>query len=200
VPEDNEIEPIETTEVDDARSVVPSIDVHGARFETMVEAAAWGEASAEDLSILDAHKAAWQRVLVERLNDTDEALDRLRARRQPDDQQVIADLDNEQRKLELALDRLLGIEPEPGELAVGVNALQLSWANGRLVAWLGGPEAPATNVEQLRTVLAATDAPEMWGGRSPVTLPSGEKTVALEANTSDVLGWLLALSSDPPED
>ncbi|CAB4815577.1 unannotated protein [freshwater metagenome] len=40
----------------------------------------------------------------------------------------------------------------------------------------------------------------MWGGRSPVTLPSGEKTVALEANTSDVLGWLLALSADPPEE
>jgi len=200
VPEELEIEPIDTPERDDARADAPSIDVHGARFETMVEAAAWGDASAQDLSNLEAHRAAWQRVLIERLNDTDEALDRLRARRQPDDQQVIADLDNEQRKLELALDRLLGIEPEQGELADGVNALQLSWANGRLVAWLGGPEAPATNVDQLRTVLAATDAPEMWGGRSPVTLPSGEKTVALEANTSDVLGWLLALSSDPPED
>ena len=64
MPEENEIEPIESSEVDDARPAVPSIDVHGARFETMVEAAAWGEASAEDLSILDAHKAAWQRVLV----------------------------------------------------------------------------------------------------------------------------------------
>jgi hypothetical protein len=200
VPEELEIEPIEFSEELNLRADAPTIDVHGARFETMVEAAAWGEASAEDLSILEAHRAAWQRVLIERLNDTDEALDRLRARRQPDDQQVIADLDNEQRKLELALDRLLGIEPEPGELTVGVNALQLSWANGRLVAWLGGPEAPPTSVEELRTVLAATDAPEMWGGRSPVTLPSGEKTVALEANTSDVLGWLLALSSDPPED
>ena len=200
MPEANEIEPIDTPEPVEERADAPSIDVRSARFETMVEAAAWGEASAEELSLLEAHKAAWQRVLIERLNDTDEALDRLRARRNPDDQQVIADLDNEQRKLELALDRLLGIEPEPGELAIGVNALQLSWANGRLVAWLGGPEAPATTVEQLRTVLAATDAPEMWGGRSPVTLASGDKTVALEANTSDVLGWLLALSSDPPEE
>ena len=200
MPQDDEIEQIDTTAPTSASSSAPSIDVHGARFETLVESAAWGEASAEDLAILEAHNAAWQRVLVERLNDTDEALDRLRLRRSPDDQQVIADLENEQRKLELALDRLLGIEPEVGELTLGVNALQLSWVTGRLVAWLGGPEAPATNVEQLRTVLAATDAPEMWGGRSPVTLPSGEKTVALEANTSDVLGWLLALSADPPEE
>ena len=200
MPQDDEIDQIDTTEPAAASSSAPSIDVHGARFESLVEAAAWGEASAEDLAILEAHNAAWQRVLVERLNDTDEALDRLRLRRSPDDQQVIADLENEQRKLELALDRLLGIEPEVGELTLGVNALQLSWVTGRLVAWLGGPDAPPTTVEQLRTFLAATDAPEMWGGRSPVTLPSGEKTVALEANTSDVLGWLLALSADPPEE
>lgn len=197
VPEDEEIEPIDQPE---ERPAAPAIDVRGARFETLVESAAWGEASAEDFSVLEAHRGAWQRVLVERLNDTDDALDRLRARRQADDQQVIADLEGEQRKLELALDRLLGIEPEVGELAVGVSVLQLSWVTGRLVAWLGGPEAPPTTVDDLRAVLAATDAPELWGGRSPVTLPNGEKTVALEANTSDVLGWLLALSADPPEE
>ena len=131
MPQDDEIEQINTTEPTSASSSAPSIDVHGARFETLVESAAWGEASAEDLAILEAHNAAWQRVLVERLNDTDEALDRLRLRRSPDDQQVIADLENEQRKLELALDRLLGIEPEVGELTLGVNALQLSWVTGR---------------------------------------------------------------------
>ena len=208
MPLEEEIEPIETTEGSEGLAAPPStgvpnelrIDVHGARFETLVEAAAWGEADAEDLAILEAHRPAWQRVLIERLNDTDEALERIRARRQPDDQQVIADLENEQRRLELALDRLLGIEPEVGELAAGVNALQLSWVTGRLVAWLGGPDAPATTVDQLRSFLASTDAPEMWGGRSPVTLPNGERTVALEANTSDVLGWLLALSADPPEE
>lgn len=200
MPEANEIESIDEPGQDDAPVAVPTIDVRGARFETIVEAAAWGEASAEDLALLEAHRSAWQRVLVERLNDTDEALDRLRTRRQIDDQQVIADLDAEQRRLELALDRLLGIEPEAGELALGVNVLQLSWVSGRLVAWLGGPEAPAASVDELRAVLAATDAPEMWGGRSPVTLPNGDRAVALEANTSDVLGWLLALSSDPPEE
>lgn len=200
MPHDEEIELIELAKPSNDGAQVPSIDVRSARFETLVEAAAWDEASADELALLEAHRAAWQRVLIERLNDTDDALDRLRPRRQPDDQQIISDLENEQRKLELALDRLLGIEPEESELTSGVNALQLSWASGRVIAWLGGPDAPPVTVEELRAFLAATDAPELWGGRSPVTLPTGEKTVALEANTSDVLGWLLALSSDPPEE
>lgn len=200
MPQDEEIELIEIDEPSSDGAPAPSIDVRSARFETLVEAAAWGEASARELALLEANRAAWQRVLVERLNDTDDALDRLRPRRQPDDQQIISDLENEQRKLELALDRLLGIEPEVGELTSGVNALQLSWASGRIIAWLGGPDAPPVTVEELRAFLASTDAPELWGGRSPVTLPTGERTVALEANTSDVLGWLLALASDPPEE
>ena len=200
---DEEIEQIdsESIETDDVeRAIVPAIDVYSSRFETLVEAAAWGEASADDIALLDANAVAWQRVLVERLNDTDDALDRLRAQRRTDDQQIIADLEHEQRMLEIALDRMLGIEPEPGEPAPGVNVLQLSWVTGRIVAWMGGPDAPPVTADQLRELLAATDAPEMWGGRSPVTLPNGDKTVALEANTSDVLGWLLALSADPPEE
>ncbi len=200
MPHDDEIQQIETAEPSDGDVPLPAIDVRSARFETLVESAAWGEASAQDLALLEAHRGAWQRVLVERLNDTDDALDRLRHQRQADDQQIVSDLESEQRKLELALDRLLGIEPEEGELTPGVNALQLSWASGRVIAWLGGPDAPATTVDELRAFLAATDAPELWGGRSPVTLPNGEKIATLEANTSDVLGWLLALSSDPPEE
>ena len=184
---------------DGPRIDVPDIDTRASRFATVVERAAWGDASAAELALLAANERDWQRVLVNHLHDTDEYLERFRSRRSPDDQQVITDLEHEQRMLEIALDRLLGIEPEPGEPTPGINVLQLSWVTGRLVAWLGGPDAPPATVEQLREALAATDAPELWGGRSPVTLPNGEKTVALEANTSDVLGWLLALSADPPE-
>lgn len=179
---------------------IPTIDVNGPRFETMVEAAAWGEASADDLVVLAAYGEAWRRVLVTRLNETDDSLDRIRAQRRPDDQQIITDLEHEQRMLEIALDRLLGIEPEPGELAPGQNVLQLSWVTGRLVAWLGGPDSPLATMEQLRTALGATDAPDMWSGRAPVPLPNGDKAVALEANTADVLGWLLSLAADPPEE
>jgi hypothetical protein len=196
---DNEIDSPDSTMASDERAPMPAIDVHGARFETLVEAAAWGESVADELALLELNRPAWQRVLVERLNDTDEALDRLRAQRRTDDQQIITDLETEQRILEIALNRLLGVEPEPGEPTAGVNVLQLSWVTGRLVAWLGGPDAPPATPDQLRAALAATDAPEMWGGRSPVTLPSGEKAVALEANTADILGWLLALSADPPD-
>ena len=178
----------------------PEVDVRSTRFEAMVEAAAWGEASDEDLHTLTAHPADWQRVLTYQLNDTDEFLERVRGRRDPDEQQIISDLELEQRRLEIALDRMLGIEPDIGTLVPGVNVLQLSWVSGRLVAWMGGPEAMPATVDQLRATLTATDAPEMWSSRSPITLPTGDKAIALEANTTDVLGWLLALSADPPEE
>ena len=48
----------------------------------------------------------------------------------------------------------------------GVNVLQLSWVSGRLVAWLGGPDAPPTSAEHLHASLQATRAPEL---RPPVS-------------------------------
>ena len=176
---------------------VPTIDVDGPLFASLVEAAAWGEASDADLAVLEPHKGPWQRELIERLNETDEALDQLRSHRRPDDQQVLADLEHEQRMLEIALDRLLGVEPEPGEPAPGINVLQLSWVSGRFVAWLGGPDAPPTSAEHLHAALAATHAPEdVWGSRAPVPLPNGDKALAFEAATSDVLGWLLGIGAE----
>jgi hypothetical protein len=174
-----------------------TIDVEGPFFAALVEAAAWGEASDDDLAVLEAHKGPWQRELIERLNETDESLEQLRSHRRPDDQQVLADLEHEQRMLEIALDRLLGVEPEPGEPAPGVNVLQLSWVSGRFVAWLGGPDALPTNAEHLHAALAATHAPEdVWASRAPVPLPSGDKALAFEAATSDVLGWLLGIGAE----
>ena len=184
----------------DTTATIPSIDVDGPRFDALVEAAAWGEATPDDLLLLRANEIPWQRVLTARLTETDEALERIRAARTVDDQQVITDLEHEQRILEIALDRLLGVEPEPGTLAPGVNVLQLSWVTGRLVAWLGGPDAPTATIDQVRAALIATDAPEVWAGRAPVALPNGDRAVALEAATTDILGWLLSLAADPPEE
>ena len=151
--------------------------------------------------MLEDHRGAWQRELVERLNETDDTLDQLRSHRRADDQQVIADLEHEQRMLEIALDRLLGVEPEPGEPAPGVNVLQLSWVSGRLVAWLGGPDAPPTSAEHLHASLQATRAPEdVWATRAPVPLPNGDKALAFEAATADVLGWLLGVSAESEPD
>ena len=70
-------------------ATAPSIDVEGPLFASLVEAAAWGEASDDDLAVLEAHKGAWQRELVDRLTETDDALDQLRSHRRPDDQQVL---------------------------------------------------------------------------------------------------------------
>ena len=43
------------------------IDVEGPYFASLVEAAAWGEASDAEIELLEAHKGAWQRELIERL-------------------------------------------------------------------------------------------------------------------------------------
>ena len=118
---DDENSSTEPTGGDALGAPEPTIDVEGPFFASLVEAAAWGEASDDDLAALEAHKGPWQRELIERLNETDEALDQLRSHRRPDDQQVLADLEHEQRMLEIALDRLLGVEPEPGEPAPGIN-------------------------------------------------------------------------------
>ena len=194
---DDETSSTEPTGGADSGAPVPTIDVEGPLFASLVEAAAWGEASTDDLAVLEAHKGPWQRELIERLNETDEALDQLRSHRRPDDQQVLADLEHEQRMLEIALDRLLGVEPEPGEPAPGINVLQLSWVSGRFVAWLGGPDAPPTSAEHLHAALAATHAPEdVWASRAPVPLPNGDKALAFEAATSDVLGWLLGIGAE----
>ena len=180
---------------------IDEVDVEGTLFASLVEAAAWGEAEIEDLALLERHRPAWQRELVERLNETDEALDRIRAHRRSDDQQAVADLEHEQRILEVALDRLHGVEPEPGEPALGVNVLQLSWVTGRLVAWLGGPDAPPTAVEALHQALRTTHAPDVWSKRAPVSLPNGDRALAVEASTADVLGWLLGVGAESePED
>ena len=197
----DEIRSTEAARGDDIGAPLRSIDVEGPLFASLVEAAAWGEASADDLAVLEDHRGAWQRELVERLNETDDTLDQLRSNRRADDQQVIADLEHEQRMLEIALDRLLGIEPEPGEPAPGVNVLQLSWVSGRLVAWLGGPDAPPTSAEHLHASLQATRAPEdVWATRAPVPLPNGDKALAFEAATADVLGWLLGVSAEAEPD
>jgi len=194
---DHDTSTAEPTSGDGPDAPTGTIDVEGPLFGALVEAAAWGEASAEDLALLEAHKAAWQRELVDRLNETDEALERLRSHRRSDDQQVLSDLEHEQRILEIALDRLLGVEPEPGEPTPGVNVLQLSWVSGRLVAWLGGPDALPATVDQLRQALAQTHAPDdVWSPRAPVPLPNGDKAVALEAATPDVLGWLLGIGAE----
>ena len=194
---DDEISPDEPTSGAAIDAPERPIDVEGPLFASLVEAAAWGEASDDDLAVLELHKGPWQRELIERLNETDEALDRMRSQRRPDDQQVLADLEHEQRMLTIAFDRLLGIEPEPGEPAPGINVLQLSWVSGRFVAWLGGPDALPTSAEQLHAALSATHAPEdVWTSRAPVPLPSGDKALAFEAATADVLGWLLGIGAE----
>ncbi|MCU0310752.1 MAG: DEAD/DEAH box helicase [Acidimicrobiales bacterium] len=170
-------------------------------FLALVEAHAWDEADDEATARLEAEPGAWQRALLELLHETDEALTAVRRARSADAAQAVADLEGEQARLERVLDRLLGIaEPEPpapAEPAVGPVALQLSWADRKLVAWAGGPGQPAVDRAGLEAALAATASPSIWENRAPVQLPDGSgRAAAAETHVGAVLGWLLADCTD----
>ena len=83
--------------------------------------------------------------------------------RDPDLAQAVADLENEQRTLETALDRLLGIEPDSEvSQTPGTIVLQLSWVTGRLRRLGRRTRLPAGRRAHLQELLDATTAPKVW--------------------------------------
>ena len=75
--------------------------------------------------------------------------------------------------------------------------LQASWEPGRVVAWVGGPGAPAGNAEEVRALLAAAGAPESgWTEHATVALSDGRNADAWAIPIGDVLGWLVAAGAD----
>jgi hypothetical protein len=78
----------------------------------------------------------------------------------------------------------------------GVAQLQLSWWQGRIVAWGGGANARPDDTAALRERLAATGAPtDGWIAHEPVRLPDGGRAESLEAPVRSILGWLVALNA-----
>ncbi|MHB1928091.1 MAG: SNF2-related protein [Acidimicrobiales bacterium] len=132
-------------------------------------------------------------------------------------QQVLADLRQERARLSAALlertgDVIAGVDepapaapvgprPEPsGGHVVGAPAgeawLQTSWADGRVVVWAGGPEAPAGTADALDRLLGAADAGGIgWERHGAVPLPSGETAEAKSAPIAQTLGWLVGIGA-----
>ena len=78
--------------------------------------------------------------------------------------------------------------------------LQLSWTQGKIVAWAGGRKADPAELDELRERLTAAGAPAgPWQADEPVKLPGGSRAAALSAAVQDVLGWLVSLG-DTAED
>ncbi len=105
------------------------------------------------------------------LDDTEENLDAVRDLSGPERDQVIADLEAELERLELAYDRLTGasdaadavlVAPDPA----GEVRLQASWSANEVVVWAGGPDTvPAVPRRACPTASRASAAPP-WAGTS----------------------------------
>ena len=144
----------------------PSTGVEGLapwQFDMYVGAEADGDATPEQLAVLEADPIPWRAALVALLRDAEEHLASARSLPGEERDQVIADLESERRRLAAAYARLThdpsveerdtarasepgrkrraaraDREPEPEPVEAGTTELQVSWEPGRVVAWAGG--------------------------------------------------------------
>jgi len=173
-------------------------------FEILVDAEASGEATAEDRALLEANKDLWRDTLERLLDDTEDGLDSVRSLTGPERDQVVADFEQERDRLAAALNRLLGVPapgagPNAGAALLPVSRLQVSWASGQLVAWVGGPGVAPLAASDVRTWLGDAGANTTWNDHGGVTIPGGPKAPAVSAPVRGVLGWLLAMAAQPTD-
>jgi superfamily II DNA or RNA helicase len=184
------------------------------QFDMDVEAEADGEATPEQLAVLEANPAAWRAALLGMLRDAEDHVASARSLTGEERDQVVADLESEQRRLSAAFsrftsERAVGREPRrvrsPGgrethdapPITPGRTQLQVSWQPGRVVAWAGGPRAPVADGGHVMAMLAAAGAPESgWSTHTPVPLSGGVNADAFGIPVGDVLGWLVAAGAD----
>jgi hypothetical protein len=168
-----------------------------------MESAAWaavdGVATTEQLALLEADAPAWRRALERMLDDTEDNLDTARDLAGPERDQVIADLEAELERLELAYDRLTGaseaadavlVAPDPA----GEVRLQASWSANEVVVWAAGPDTVPANHDELSDRLEGIGGPAVgWNQHRGVPLPTGDRAAALSIPVADALGWLVAV-------
>jgi superfamily II DNA or RNA helicase len=180
------------------------------QFDEYVRAEADGHVTPDQLAALEADPTAWRASLQYLVREAKEGLQSARSLKGDERQQVVADFEDEVRRLESALRRR---SPEPAvrrerelprkqtlsarrEQPVGSTQLQVSWEPGRVVAWAGGPGAPLGNVKEVRARLAAVGAPDSgWIEHTAVPLSGGKEADALAIPVGDVLGWLVAIGA-----
>ncbi|MBI2710558.1 MAG: DEAD/DEAH box helicase [Actinobacteria bacterium] len=167
--------------------------------DALAEAAAAGEATAEQLALLGAHRDLWQESLEYLLAETDAQLERVRTLPGPERWQVVTDFEAERDRLAAALARLLAGEggaDEAPPLPPDEVRLHASWARGQVVVWAAAPAAAPLAREELPHLLEAADAPAGgWVKHPPVSLPSGAGAPALSTPVGDALGWLVAVGA-----
>ncbi|MGE3620721.1 MAG: SNF2-related protein [Acidimicrobiia bacterium] len=168
-----------------------------------LEAAAWaavdGIATTDQLALLEADPWGWRRAVERLLDDTEDHLEAVREITGPERAQVIADLETELERIELAYERLtrasapgdaIVVAPDP----VGEVRLQASWSAGQIVVWAAGPDTAPSDAAGLAERLRAIGGPQLgWSEHPPVVLPIGARAAALSIPVAEALGWLVAV-------
>jgi len=116
-------------------------------LESAAWAAAEGNATADQLALLEADPRAWRRTLERLLDETEDTLDAVRRLERPERDRVVADFEEELARLEAAYDVLTRVPGHPdgdGAVAVAVDPagevrLQASWSAGQVVVWAAAP-------------------------------------------------------------
>jgi hypothetical protein len=168
-----------------------------------LEAAAWaavdGIATSEQLRLLESDAPAWRRVLERLLDETEDNLESVRRLEGPGREQVVADLEAELDRLEVAYDRLTSAADPAAAIVVAADPggevrLQASWSAGEVVVWAAGPDTAPANHDELSDLLEAIGGPALgWNQHAGVVLPIGSRAAALSIPVADALGWLVAV-------
>ncbi|MBW3659202.1 MAG: SNF2 helicase-associated domain-containing protein, partial [Actinobacteria bacterium] len=91
--------------------------------------------------------------------------------------------------------------PEPERPLDGTPQLQLSWHDGRIVAWSAAADAVAEDAASIRERLTAAGTdPSAWSDHDPVKLPGGREAPAIAAPVQQTLGWLVSLAPTATEE
>lgn len=178
------------------------------QFDLYVGAEADGDATPDQLAILAADPAGWRASLLRLLREAEEHLTSARSLPGKERDQVVADLTSERQRLAAAWARLTNEgdghdngrtdrgatrDDDPDDLGDGIARLQVSWEPGRVVAWAGGPGAPAVPTDEVIEMLTAAGAPASgWLPHGIVILPGGSTADAVATPVGEVLGWLVA--------
>lgn len=158
-----------------------------AQFDLYVGADVDGEATPEELAVLEADWPAWHASLQRLLREAEEHLATARLLPGEERDQVVADLASERRRMSAAWARLTaahGAGPDDrrhrggrenrdeSRVAPGTIRLQVSWEPGRVVAWAAGPRTAPVDNELVMTMLTAAGAPaSVWTRHAAVPLP-----------------------------
>ena len=190
------------------------------QFDLWVEAEADGDATPEQLAVLEADRAGWRATLLRLLRDAEEFVATSKALRGDERDQVLADAQSDLRRLSAAWSRFTADEDGGESVAVrtepsvriprereeptpvpGALQVQVSWEPGRVVAWGGGPGHAAVDGDAVMAMLGAAGAPTSpWIHHTAVPLPRGAAAAAFAAPVGEVLGWLVAAGAGQVDD